>query len=938
MNKTKEINDFIKTWENAGDEVGDKATFWNKLLEIIGVPKEEIDNNTYINYEKKIKLRENENFFGQMDGYIPSTKVIIEQKSNGIDLFKAEDRPNGLHHEKITPFQQGMRYNNHLSAKEKAYYIVLCNFKQFAIYDIRESLDVKPIIVDLKDLKENLYLFSFLVNKDESQQIKKEQQISVAAGDLVSKIYNELSNIFANYTQLDDAKVKHSINSLCVRLVFCLYAEDAGLFDTKEAFYNYLKDVAPNEMGLKLKALFKVLNTKIEDRTKHDAFWNAEHPDLKDFPYVNGGLFANEDIFIPPFTKQLKDIILNDASRGFDWSAISPTVFGAVFESTLNPETRRSGGMHYTSVENIHKVIDPLFLNDLKQELEDIKKYKNKATIKAKALIFQDKLSKLTFFDPACGSGNFLTETFLSLRRLENEAIRLETNGESLLDVGQSSDWIKVSIKQFYGIEINDFAVSVAKTAMWIAEDQLQKETQDLLYAPGWDFLPLKTYVNIKEGDALKMDWNDVLANYVCHYVFGNPPFVGYDWMTPNQKDDMKLFFKKTGRLDFVVAWYMKAAQYAEDKPIQFAFVSTNSITQGIQVPSFFPQLISKGFKINFAYRTFVWNNEAKNKARVHCVIIGFSFNNYWHNKLLFDEMGKPKIVKNISPYLTEGNEVIVQSSFRPLNKNVPRLLLGNMPKDGGGFIFDTTEYNEIKRNDPIALKYARRYMMGREFINNIPRYCYWLVNANPADIRKSPHLRSHVEQVKEYREKSKAISTQKLADTPTLFAQIIPMGQRFIAIPKVSSQRRKYIPIGFISDKVIPGDKLFVIPNANLYEFGILTSIVHMAWTKIVAGRLKSDYSYTSTVVYNTFPWPTPTPEQRKKIEETAQGILDARAKYPDSSLADLYDPLTMPVNLFKAHQINDRAVLQAYILPTNVNESDIVAHLFKMYEALTK
>lgn len=941
MNKTKQINDFIKTWENTGDEVGDKATYWNTLLEILGVPKEEIDNNTYIDYEKKIKLRENESFHGQIDGYISSTKVIIEQKSHGVDLFKAEDRPNGSHHEKITPYQQAMRYNNHLSSKERADYIVLCNFNQFAIYDIRETLDVKPIIIDLKDLKENFYLFNFLVNKDERQQLKKEQQISVAAGDLVSKIYNELSNIFANYDQLDNEKVKHSINSLCVRLVFCLYAEDAGLFDTKEAFYNYLKDVAPNECGLKLKALFKVLNTKIENRTKHDAFWNAEHPDLKDFPYVNGGLFADESIFIPPFTQELKNIVLNDASKGFNWSAISPTIFGAVFESTLNPETRRKGGMHYTSVENIHKVIDPLFLNELKQELEDIKKYKNQATIKAKALVFQDKLAKLTFFDPACGSGNFLTETFLSLRRLENEAIRLETGGESLLDVGQSSDWIKVSIKQFYGIEINDFAVSVAKTAMWIAEDQMQKETQDLLYAQNWDFLPLKTYVNIHEGDALKMDWNTVLGNYACHYIISNPPFVGARLQTKEQKEDLKKVFGKQkglGNMEYVDGWYKVACDYMKGTNIKAAFVSTNSVVQGDQVSLLWKNIFAnKGFNFNFAYRTFKWNSEVKDKAHVHVVIIGFS---YVHNqnKVIFSESGLPKIVKNINAYLTESNNVFITDRTEPLNAK-QEIVFGSMPNDSGYLSkYSANQMNDIVAEYPSTKTLFKQLIGSREFMNNKKRYCLWLHNVAPSDWRKIPPIIKAVEEVKKARENSSRKSTRDLAFKPYEFGEIRQPSTPYLLIPRVTSGNRKYIPMGYFSPDIIASDAVLILPNAEIYDFGILESNVHMEWMRTVAGRLKSDYRYSAKIVYNNFPWPTPTPEQRQKIEETAQAILDARAKYPDSSLADLYDPLTMPADLLKAHKANDKAVLQAYELPNDASESDIVAHLFKMYENLTK
>lgn len=910
---------FIQNWQNRGHEKQDSQSFWLQLLrDVLGVEEPE----QFIKFEKKVQLS-HESF---IDGYIEQTHVMIEQKGSNKDLDKPIRQSSG---ELLTPFQQAQRYANNLPYSERPRWIVTCNFIEFRVYDM-EHPNSEPVRIELKDLEKNYYQLEFLVDKS-NEHLEKEKQVSLSAGELVGKIYDEL---LKQYKDPDNEHSQKSINQLCVRIVFCLYAEDAAIFGKRNMFHDYLEQFDARQMRQALIKLFKVLDTKEEDR---DPYLADDDPKLAEFPYVNGGMFSNEDIEIPSFTDELRSLLLSKASDEFDWSEISPTIFGAVFESTLNPETRRQGGMHYTSVENIHKVIDPLFLNDLKNELNEIKKTKQLATLKKKARKFQEKLANLTFFDPACGSGNFLTETYLQLRKLENEAIKLIYPNPSL-DVGQAKDIIKVSIQQFYGIEINDFAVSVAKTALWIAESQMLEETKDIFYAD-WDFLPLKTYTHIHEGNALTMDWNAVIPNYACHYIMGNPPFIGYDWMSPEQKQDMKLFFKKTGRLDFVVAWYMKTSEYVKNRSIHCAFVSTNSITQGIQVPSFFPQLIRKGFKINFAYKTFVWNNEAKSKASVHCVIIGFSFCDYSKRKILFNESGNPKIVKNISPYLTEGDNTIIKNSFRPIEGNVPRLILGNMPKDGGGFILDKDEYEEIKKKDPIALKYVRRYMMGREFINNIPRYCLWLVNANPSDIRKSLFLRKHIEEVRKYRLSSKAESTKKLAETPTLFAQIIPSGKKFIAIPKVSSQRRRYIPIGYIDSNVIPGDKLFVIPNAGLYEVGILTSNVHMAWVKIVAGRLKSDYSYTSTVVYNTFPWPKPNESQRKQIKKTAQAILDARALYPDSSLADLYDPLTMPKELLKAHQNNDRAVMEAYGLPIKgTTESDAVAHLFKMYEKLTK
>lgn len=941
---TKELKDFIATWQDQGSEVADKVTYWNTLLELLGVPKQQIENKTYIEYEKPIKLRENEKFHGSIDAYIPSTKVLIEQKSNGVDLFKAESRPNGGDTEKITPFEQAKRYDNHLGSKEKANFLVLSNFKQIVIYDVRESVDVKPVIIDLKDLEKDLYLLDFLVKPDETKRLEKEKRISVAAGELVSKIYNEFANIFAKYDGVDDEKIKHSINTLCVRLVFCLYAEDAGLFNAKEQFYNYLEPVAPNKCGVALKALFKVLDTKIDDRTKDDPFWNDENPELSQFPYVNGGLFADTDIIIPPFSDELKDIVLNQASRGFDWSDISPTIFGAVFESTLNPETRRQGGMHYTSVENIHKVIDPLFLNDLKADLEEIKQYKNKKTIKEKAIAFQEKLSNLTFFDPACGSGNFLTETFLSLRRLENEAIRLELGGESVLDVGQAGDWIHVSIQQFFGIEINDFAVSVAKTALWIAEDQMMKETQDLVYAPDWDFLPLKTYTKIHKGDALKTDWNTVLPNYACHFVMGNPPFIGYALQSKEQKEEMLSIFtdkdnkrqKYAGKMDYVSAWYRLAAEYIKNTKIECAFVSTNSIVQGEQVQFLWQDLFERfDIKINFAYRSFKWKNDAKNGAQVYVVIIGFSQINR-KTKYIYDN-GLTKEAQHINAYLLDSPNVFVKSRQKPIC-NVSPLVYGNKPTDHNNLVLSDKMYNDLIDKEPKADRYIRKFIGGRELLNGHPRHCLWLVNIEPKELRSMPLVLKQVENVKQFRLSSKKKATRLSADTPTLFQEIRQTDDNYIAIPEVSTSTRKYIPMGFMDKETIASNKIQMITNANLLEFGILESSVHMAWVRVVAGRLGMGFDYSSKIVYNNFPWITPTDKQKEKIEKTAQAILDARKNHPKSSLADLYDPLTMPADLLKAHKANDKAVLQAYNLSADATESEIVAHLFKMYEKLTK
>lgn len=938
---TKELKDFIATWQDQGSEVADKVTYWNTLLELLGVPKQQIENKTYIEYEKPIKLRENEKFHGSIDAYIPSTKVLIEQKSNGVDLFKAESRPNGGDTEKITPFEQAKRYDNHLGSKEKANFLVLSNFKQIVIYDVRESVDVKPVIIDLKDLEKDLYLLDFLVKPDETKRLEKEKRISVAAGELVSKIYNEFANIFAKYDQVDDEKIKHSINTLCVRLVFCLYAEDAGLFNAKEQFYNYLEPVAPNKCGVALKDLFKVLDTKIDDRTKDDPFWNDENPELSQFPYVNGGLFADTDIIIPPFSDELKDIVLNQASRGFDWSDISPTIFGAVFESTLNPETRRQGGMHYTSVENIHKVIDPLFLNDFKAELEEIKQYKNKKTIKEKAIAFQEKLSNLTFFDPACGSGNFLTETFLSLRRLENEAIRLELGGESVLDVGQAGDWIHVSIQQFFGIEINDFAVSVAKTALWIAEDQMMKETQDLVYAPDWDFLPLKTYTRIHKGNAVQMDWNKVIANYACDYIIGNPPFIGALKVNKEQKADRKQLtqgIKHGGILDYVALWYIKAADFIQGTKCQVAFVSTNSIVQGSQVPVLWSYLFSKGIKINFAYRSFVWNNEAKNKAQVVCVIIGFGLKDV-PTKIIFDH-DKPHIAKNINPYLIDAPTVFIESRTKPIC-NVPLFIGGLNYGDGHHYLLTKEEADEIIEKEPQAEKYIHVYLSDKNLLHGKKQYCLWLVNAEPDELASMPLVLKHVADTKAYRESFKGQNMRNYASKPLtpIRSQYYATPHKYnaLAVPLVSADRT-YIPMTIVDKNVICSNMVYLLENPSNWLFGILESKVMMAWIHMVGSRLGTGYRFINTIVYNNFPWADLTDKQKEKLNQTAQGILDARANHPNSSLATLYGELTMPADLRKAHQANDKAVLQAYGLKTDATESEIVAHLFKMYEQLTK
>lgn len=749
-------------------------------------------------------------------------------------------------------------------------------------------------------------------------------EISIQAGDLVGVLYEEL---LKQYLHPDNEDSLKSLNMLCVRLVFCLYAEDAGIFGDHLKFHDYLQNVPVKDMRRALIDLFKVLDTKTEDR---DPYLSDE---LASFPYVNGGLFANEDIEIPQLTDHIKELLLRNASEDFDWSGISPTIFGAVFESTLNPETRRSGGMHYTSIENIHKVIDPLFLDDLRDELEQIKDVKAKKLREDKIDAYRSKLAGLTFLDPACGSGNFLTETYISLRRLENEAIEVVTQGQMLMGY---ENLIRVSIKQFYGIEINDFAVTVAKTALWIAESQMMKETEIITHL-NLDFLPLKSYANIVEGNALRVDWESVVPKNELNYIMGNPPFIGGMMATKEQKADMLSAIgdvKGLGELDYVAAWYYKAADYIQGTSIQVAFVSTNSICQGQQAVTLWKPLFEKGVRIQFAHRTFIWDSEAKVKAHVHCVIVGFSLRNRTKKALYDNDL--VRYVENINSYLAEAPNIFVASRSNPIC-DIPKIRFGSMPRDGGGFILSDEEKDEIIKKEPLSSKWIRPYLGAYEFINNKTRWCLWMVGANPHELKQCPTVMKRVESVRDFRASSVAAGTRKFAETPTLFCQIAQPDTDYIIVPSASSEKRRYIPIGFVPNKVIASNLVFLIPNATLYNFGVLTSNVHMAWMRTVCGRLKSDYRYAKDIVYNNFPWCNPTAEQKKKIEETAQAILDARALYPGCSLADLYDELTMPPELRKAHQANDRAVMQAYGFDVKtMTESSCVAELMKMYQKL--
>lgn len=969
---------FYQKWAGRGREDEDDRSYWIDFLQdVMGV--EHVTDR--IEFQKKVIGPDGNT--KRIDAYIPETKVIIEQKSLNIDLAKPQQGHDGM-----TPYEQAKMYDNSLPHSEKARWIITSNFAEIWVYDM-EARKPEPQKFTLADIQTKYSLFEFLINK-EQKKVSQEMEISVKAGEFVGLLYDAL---LKEYINPESEKSLKSLNMLCVRLVFCLYAEDAHIFgDSGHMFHDYMEQFETKDMRRALIGLFKILDTPVDKRDPYDT------DGLNKFPYVNGGLFEKEDVEIPIFTEEIRAILLSKASEGFDWSMISPTIFGAVFESTLNPETRRSGGVHYTSIENIHKVIYPLFLDELKAELEEIKRNQIEKTRNAKLKEYQSKLASLTWLDPACGSGNFLTETYISIRRLENEVIKTLKGGQMQFITDGESSPIKVGINQFYGIEINDFAVTVAKTALWIAESQMMKETEDILLQQ-LDFLPLSTNATIIEGNALRMDWRylheehkstiveskrtnlitkddidpntplmvmedgvryefdeinlltdelhvgkpePVMRENHYDYIMGNPPFVGYSLQSKEQKEDILSVYaddkgkpyRTAGKIDYVAGWYFKASKYMQGTDTRTALVSTNSVTQGEQVAAIWKPLYERfGIHIDFAYRTFRWDSESNSKAHVHCVIVGFSSGEQKKGRAIYSE-GEKQIAETISPYLINAPVVFIENRKSPLC-DAPEMTTGNRPADGGNLIIEAEDYEQFIHDEPMAKKYIKQLVGSEEYINNKKRYCLWLVGVSPNEIRTMPLVMKRVEACRDDRMKG-APDRQKLANTPTLFREI-RNPDRFIIIPAASSEKRRYIPIGFLDGDTISTNANLIIPDAALYHYGVLISNVHMAWVRAVCGRLKSDYRYSKDVVYNNFPWCSPTEKQKTKIERTAQGILDARALYPDASLADLYDPLTMPVELQKAHTENDRAVMQAYGFNVkNMSEEDCVAELMKMYQDL--
>lgn len=947
---------FSFKWNGHGDEEQDYQVFWLTMLRDvfdIAKPEEIIKPQYPVQFETATK---------HADIYIPSTKVLIEQKSFGDDLSKKYPQSDG---ELLTPFEQAKRYAAAMPLSIRPRWIIVCNFAEFHIYDLQQmdSLEYlsgtkiyKPSVLKLEHFQSDFARLKFIV--DPNADIKPEIKISTDAAKIVRKICLAIDK---NYVKRDDTYID-ALSKLCARLVFCFYADDEKLFaETK--FADYLKAFSENQLQEALQNFFDALNTPEDKRD-----------DLKNFPYVDGGLF-DEKIPIPTLNKSFQyetdyaHILRTDAGNfrldelgnflRFSWREIDPPIFGAMFEALFNEDTRRSEGIHYTSVENIHKVINPLFFDDLSEELAAIKRMQKKNRVVA-LKNFQDKLAAINFLDPACGSGNFLTETYLSLRRLENEVLAELRS----LKAEIPAEPVKVSPNQFYGIEINDFAVAVAKLALWIAEIQMLRKTSWIIGRELKE-LPLRKNISVKRANALRVDWKDFAPN--VNYIIGNPPFIGARMKSSEQGNDIgKVFhgWQNIGNLDYVACWYKKAADFIAAKSIRCAFVSTNSICQGDSVGTLWKNLFAEKIHIDFAYRTFKWSSDSENLAHVHCVVVGFSRATNSKPKKIIDG-SNVIIAKNINAYLVDGEDIFVESRNEPLQDDVPEIGIGNQPIDNGNYLFTPEEMDDFIKLEPASAKYFHPWFGADEFIKGKRRYCLWLGDLSDAEIDSMPLCRKRVENVRQYRSNSKRKSTVRLAQTPTRFqVENFPHGN-FIAIPEVSSEQREYIPMGFLNDSVLCSNRLKLVSGATLYHFGILTSSIHMAWMRAVGGRLESRYRYSNNIVYNNFPWCEVSANRRRMIESTAQRILDVRAEFQVNRLigkevnrelektnnlitslpnnlpwtfAKLYNEETMPDALRDAHKMNDMAVALAYGFENIVHdEAKVVAELMKLYKELT-
>lgn len=892
--KSKALS-FSKRWKDACDEDSESQSFLNEFFEIFGINRKQVAT-----FERKVDM-------GEHKGYIDlfwKGVILIEMKSRGKDLDKA--------------YRQAKDYAFNLKEGEHPKYLLVSDFENIRLYDHENDkrYDFKTI-----DLYKNVKKFEGLLNQRKNFEISEDDlELNIKAAYQMAKIHDRLKELGYD---------GHELEVYLVRLVFCLFAEDTGIFN-ENSFRNYIYNSKEDgsDLARKIEELFQYLDTSPEERIRRSNLFSDELQDPNNnFVYVNGLLFR-EIVRSARFDTKMRSTLLE--CTGFNWGDISPAIFGAMFQGVMNPEERRELGAHYTSEKNILKLIRPLFLDELWKEFGE-------SRVNVKTLnTFHEKLASLKFLDPACGCGNFLIVTYRELRKLEFEVLKaLYPNPEQMvLDI---SDYCKVNVNQFYGIEIEEFPCQIAHVGLWLM-DHLRNMIISKHYGFYYKRLPLTKSATIINGNALIIDWETVVPKNELNYILGNPPFVGARLMSPDQKADMSRVFGKLkglGNLDYVTAWYKKASQFIIGTTQKVAFVSTNSISQGEQPGILWKSLYDEGqYNIRFGYRTFKWSNEAKGKAAVHCVIIGFdSINDITSDKLIFDENGVQNLAINVNPYLINAPNVLIERRNTPIC-NVPPMNFGSMPNDGGHLILTKLERDELLHKYPQAEKYIRQYLMGNEFIKKIDRYCLWLMDVSPSELRHIPDIAERVANVRKVRTQSPRSATQKLANTPTLFGENRQPKNKYIAIPEVSSEKRHYTPIGFCSPEIIAGNTLLVVPNASLYHFGILTSNIHMAWMRAVCGRLKSDFRYSALIVYNNFPWANPSEKQILLIEKSAQNVLDVRDKYQDSTFADLYDPNFMPPELLKAHQLLDKNVNDAYGGIKFKSESEIVAHLMKMYQ----
>ncbi len=887
---------FAGDWKDTEREEAEAQSFLIDFFHVLGVSRERVAI-----FEYKVKCADGGS------GYIDlfwKGHILIEMKSRGKDLAKA--------------YEQAKRYADSLAHHEFPKAILVCDFENWLFYDL--SKDGQLTTFSLSELPQYIHLFYFLAGY-EQREYQEEDPVNVQAAELLGKLHDSLKAI---------GYIGHPLEVYLVRILFCLFADDTGIFrkDTFRAFIQEVTSEDGNDLAARLAELFQVLNTPEQQRlcTRNNI--------IKEFPYINGGLFA-EFLPMPAFDTDMRQVLLDCCA--LDWSRISPAIFGSMFQSVMNAEERRALGAHYTSERNILKLINPLFMDELREEFESIQH--DKSNRKASRLqTFHKKLTELNFLDPACGCGNFLVVAYRELRRLELSVIaereKLESSGTGWML--SANDVCLVNVNQFYGIEIEEFPAQIAQVAMWLMDHQMNIEVGNY-FGEAFARIPLTASATIVCGNALRIDWESVVPKEKLSYIMGNPPFVGYSNQTKEQKRDIETLFagnKRAGKLDFVAGWYKKAADYALNTKIQCAFVSTNSITQGEQVSTLWQDLIESGLVINFAHRTFKWNNEARGVAAVHCVIVGFSMMTGSSEKILYSEDSIPQVVKHINSYLTAAQDVFIPVCSNPLC-NVPEMTNGNRPTDDGNLIIEDSELSAFLKDEPNAEKFIRQLRGAKEFINNQKRWCLWLKGASPAELKSMPFLMKRVDAVKTFRLNSSKEGTRKSASTPTLFQEIRQNDSGYIALPETSSERRDYIPMAFLGADVICTNSIQIIPDATLYHFGILTSTMHMAWTRAVCGRLEMRYRYSNKIVYNNFPWPDATESQQEKITELAQAVLDARALYPDSSLADLYDPLTMPPELVAAHHKLDAAVEKAYGRKFT-DDAERVAFLFERYNKL--